>query len=217
MYKRQALNAVAEITSSTRLEWVKAQIGIEGNEEADKAAKEGADTPDTTYVTHIPWSTKKAKIRDHCDAMWGKKWDSIEGHIQSKHFLHHPDSNKAKGILRLSRGYLTTMVRTITGHNFLGKHQNKINPEISKACRFCEQEEETFHHLLTECEPLTPIRTEIYLDKPHPSDNSWSIAKLKQFILEPKIYNTLISKAGLLEIEREPQDIALPSDTDSSL
>ena len=41
--------------------------------------------------------------------------------------------------------------------------------------------------------------------------------KVKQFILEPVIHNTLISKAGLRGIELEPYEIGLPSDTDSSL
>ena len=109
------------------------------------------------------------------------------------------------------------MVRAKSGHNFLGKHQNRIDPEISKVCRFCEQEEETFYHLLTECEPLTLIHKNIYLDKAHPTDNSWSISKLKTFILDPKIFDAMTSKAGLTAIEREPHEIALPSETDSSL
>ena len=97
------------------------------------------------------------------------------------------------------------------------KHQNKINSMISKVCRFCTEEIETFHHYLTDCPALRQIWTDIFRDKPFPNDNTWSIYKLKLFILEPSIYNTLTSKHGLTEIEREPCEIELPTDSDSSL
>ena len=108
-------------------------------------------------------------------------------------------------------------VRAITGHNFLGKHQNYINSDISKVCRFCEEEEETFFHFLTDCPVLRTLRQDIFHDKPHPTDNSWSIHKLKTFMLEPKIHMSLISKAGLSQIELAPHEIGLPTDSDSSL
>ena len=59
-----ALNAVAEITISTKIEWVKAHIGIKGNKEADKAAKEGADTQDITHMVNTHWAVKQSKIQE---------------------------------------------------------------------------------------------------------------------------------------------------------
>ena len=147
---------------------VKAHIGIEGNEEADKAAKEGADTPDTTHHVDIPWALKKAQIKEFYMQTWTKRWNNLEGHTHTKLFLHTPDPDKARGILRLSRGYLTLFVRALTGHNFLGKHQNHVDPEISKVCRYCQEDEETFYHFLTECPSLRQIRTDIFQDTLHP-------------------------------------------------
>ena len=151
---------------------MKAHIGIEGNEEADKAAKEGADTLENTYDISIPWSAKQALIRQYSLQLWTNRWTSIEGHTQTKLFFCKPDPNKATGIIRLSRGYLTNLIRAITGHNFLGKHQNKIDHTISKVCRFCDEEIETFHHFITECPSLRQLRTEIFQDKPITPDNT---------------------------------------------
>ena len=108
-------------------------------------------------------------------------------------------------------------VRAITGHNFLGKHQNYIDPQISKICRFCEEEEETFHHFITDCPALRTLREDIFLDTQQPQDNSWLIHRLELFMLSPVIHATLTSKSGLSPIELEPYEIGLPSDTDSSL
>ena len=96
-------------------------VGIEGNEEADKAAKEGADTLENTYDVNVPWSDKQALIREYSLQLWTHRWTNIDGHTQTKLFFCKPDPNKARGIIRLSRGYLTNLVRAITGHNFLGK------------------------------------------------------------------------------------------------
>ena len=175
------------------------------------------NTPDTTHHVDIPWAAKQQKLKEYIKTEWANRWNHIQGHTQTKLFLHTPDPNKSRGILRLSRGYLTIIVRAITGHNFLGKHQNHINPNISKVCRFCKEHEKTFFHFISTCPTLRQLRESIFHDKPHPQDNSWSIHKLKTFILEPSIYSTLTSKAGLALIELEPHEIGLTSDTDSSL
>ena len=66
-----------------------------------------------THIIHTPWAVKKFKIQEFCDTSWRERWQQIEVHKHSKLLLHFPDSRKARGILRLSRGYLTIMIRAI--------------------------------------------------------------------------------------------------------
>ena len=74
------------------------------------------------------------------------------------------------------------MVRWITGHNFLKRHNAIINQETNAVCRFCELELETSSHLITDCEVLVFKRSEIFLsyflDKENPDWNVKALVKL---------------------------------------
>jgi len=68
----------------------------------------------------------------------------------TKIFYPKPDSNKAKKILKLNRGQLKKLIELITGQNNLNYMNNKIYGS-EDLCRFCEEEEETFDHIINDC------------------------------------------------------------------
>ena len=92
------------------------------------------------------------------------------------------------------------MLKTVhsIGQNFLAYHQSKINIDISKFCRLCEESEETFIHLVSHCPRLTETRKDIFLDKIFGYDYTWSIRRLMEFIRLPVITRMLTSKKGAL-------------------
>ena len=108
------------------------------------------------------WNDTKEQIRNHINTTWQQRWDTIEGHVNTKFFYPTIDRKRSKKLLNLAR--LTLTIRAITGHNFLGYHQNKVDPHIYKVCRLCEEEDEKFVHILTDCPRLWLTGQEIYLD-----------------------------------------------------
>ena len=52
--------------------------------------------------------------------------------------------------MKISRKETSTYVELVTGQNNLNYIQSKMR-EISPECRFCEEEDETFPHILNEC------------------------------------------------------------------
>ena len=93
---------------------------------------------------------------------------------------------------------MLSVLKAITGQNFLAYHQSKINIEISKACRLCEEEEETFIHLISKCPSMEMTRREIFLDKEIGQDHTWSIRQVMKFIQYPVIMRMLTHKDGAL-------------------
>ena len=106
--------------------------------------------------------------------------------------LPYPDRNKSKQILGLSRGQMRRLLELITGQSNLNYVQNKIYPEeISPLCRFCEEEDETFAHLLNECPCFNTYRREILLNQSVISTLNWRAKTLLQFSYIPQIDKAL--------------------------
>ena len=76
-------------------------------------------------------------------------------------------------------------IEIITGQNNLNYVQSKIYP-ISSECRFCEEEEETFYHLLIECPVFNDTRSEIVLTR-NCTIEDWDIGKILKFAKIPAI------------------------------
>ena len=88
------------------------------------------------------------------------------------------------------------LVRAITGHNFLSKHQNTIGEPIAPECRLCNEDLETFIHLLTDCPVLHHTRREIFLTDKISRGDPWNIRSTLQFIHQTEIIHKLTEKGN---------------------
>ena len=64
--------------------------------------------------------------------------------------------------LTLTRPELGLFVQMITGHNFLNKHEAKINLEVDPTCRFCGEDRETSFHIIGTCPSFWRVRRECF-------------------------------------------------------
>ena len=114
----------------------------------------------------------------------------------AKLFYSHPNKPKSKHVLKLGTHKLSTWIKSITGHNNLAYSQSKINPEIDPTCRLCWASNETIHHLLMDCEVMTPLqlrimKSKVFLTWPGQSKASIHLSIIQQYINNWYIYTTL--------------------------
>jgi ribonuclease HI len=153
------LDALAQKQVVT-LSWVKAHIGTQGNEMADKLAKAGAnkEPAEREPVIPVPVAQIKRDIREAVERKWTARWTLKQEARQTKLFWPKADRNRTKAMLKLSRDDFGLMVQLYTGHNFFNRHRALLNEVNSATCRLCCEMEEDSEHILLHCPALSTLR-----------------------------------------------------------
>jgi ribonuclease HI len=203
-----------------RLAWVKAHVGLEGNELADSAAKLGGlDEMGTNRKVQLlrPLSSLKADISTAIRDEWGNRWLATDKYRMTKQFLTRPNAGSGRRVLQLSKSSLSRLIQIVTGHNFLSYFQFKLDSTINPLCRMCEEENETFYHLITQCPALETTRRDVFLDS-HPVTDDWKPGEILKFSFLEPINSWLTDKDYLMEQPMLELDVNYSiTDSDTSL
>jgi len=185
---KRLLNATTTLTP-LHLSWVKAHANSLGNNYVDLLAKKGA-AEQITWDTHprntITLTFLKRTLHNHIIDDWQKEWQGHPSCRQTKLWCPNPNLGLSRRILQLDRPTIGRLIRWVTGHNFLRRHSNIVDPITysTTKCRLCGREEETSSHVLAECITLDYHRMEIfnvpYLDLPC----QWKLKEVCTFLKE---------------------------------
>ena len=190
------LNNLMEKVNTLHILWIKAHAGFDGNELADEYAKIGAWN--STRQAEVLMTRKHVEytIDEKCMQHWSELWNKYPHCRQTKNFYPSPDKNIYLKTRKLSRSSLAILIQVITGQNNLNYLTNIIFPDLTDLCRFCEEEQETFIHLINECPVFRERRTELFKDQIIENSLDWDPATIVEFAHHPPIAEALISRSN---------------------
>ena len=140
-------------------------IGIKGNEEADIAAKTGAQTKVSgpEPFSPIPRAEVEAAIEESFAKQANDRWHKEKRFRQTKKVMPTIKSRWKRTFLSLGRRRLREVIQMITGHCVLRRHRFISHKAESPRCTKCKSgEEEMPEHFVAKCEAFKAQRYEVF-------------------------------------------------------
>ena len=129
--------------------WVPAHVGVDGNERADKAAKEALELLNPSPIS-IPYSDFKSIIHSHFKNKWQTRWSSLTTNTKLKEI--HPSVDKWSSCNATSRRESIILTRMRIGHTH-ATHSFLMKSGEGRQFPFCDtcQASLSVKHVLIEC------------------------------------------------------------------
>ena len=139
------------------LQWIPGHCDLQGNETADRLAKEGARKEQPENPSS--YNTVRKILRNNSRKEWLKRWN--DGETGRVMFRDMKEPNPKDSINFLTRRNQSAIFQLRTGHSKLNFHLSRFNPCRPPHCRSCTHPYETTEHVLFECVGLKADREKL--------------------------------------------------------
>ena len=150
---RKKMTTLEQAHWNIEISWVKAHIGIMGNELADRLAKTAANDNDNEIIfSRLPIGTIINKIKEKTMQKWQKEWEECsKAEITKKFFPKIQDRQK----LRIE--IFPVFTAMVTGHGKTRAYLHRFKILENANCP-CGEGDQTVDHLLNRCPMLNTQR-----------------------------------------------------------